>query len=84
MRIAPSRWGRLGLLTLPLLAGCASAYHSYSGACVPCRYYAPPPLLYTPYGECVCHSSAATPYLGASAQPVEPTTDGVNSDEAVE
>lgn len=61
----------MGLVFLATLAfGCAPAYHRYSRGCVPCKYCAPPPLPYSPYG-CACHSQQAEPYLGAS--PESPT-----------
>jgi hypothetical protein len=44
--------------------GCAPAYHSYSDCYVPCRYFAPQPLPYVCYHECVCHSCPASDYLG--------------------
>lgn len=59
----------LSLLIAAASAGCAPAYHSYSGACVPCRYCAPQPLAYGQYGECVCHSAAAAPYLAIAPRP---------------
>ena len=51
------------LVVATLLCGCAPAYHSYSGCCVDCKYCPPPPLPYTQYDECVCHSCAAAPYI---------------------
>jgi len=48
---------------MPVVLGCAPAYHSYSGCYVDCQYCPPPPLPYTHYDECVCHSCAAQPYL---------------------
>lgn len=62
-----SSWARLtGLLLITLTMGCASAYHDYSDCRVNCRYCAPPPLPYSHYDECVCHSNAASQYLTAS------------------
>jgi hypothetical protein len=69
------------LLTVIVTTGCASAYRSYSGCCVNCRYCAPPPLAYTPYDGCACHSAAASNYLSVLPQHVEPTTDGGKNDE---
>ncbi|MCA9145933.1 MAG: hypothetical protein H6822_24220 [Planctomycetaceae bacterium] len=63
------RW--LALLALVLIAGCATAYHSYSGCYVDCRYCAPPPLPYIHYEGCVCHSCAASQYLSMPSQAVE-------------
>ena len=64
-------WSRLtGVLLITLTMGCASAYHDYSDCRVNCRYCAPPPLPYAQYGECVCHSNAASEYLSGTAQPV--------------
>jgi hypothetical protein len=53
----------LALLLMTLAVGCATAYHGYSGCYVDCQYCAPPPLPYTHYDGCVCHSCAASPYL---------------------
>lgn len=52
-----------------VVAGCAPAYHSYSGCRVNCRYCIPPPLPQVSYPSCVCHSCAAEPYLSASLSP---------------
>ena len=46
-----------------VLSGCASTYHSYSGCDVDCQYCEPPPLPYTSYDNCVCHSSQVSSYL---------------------
>jgi len=57
----------------PLLltvAGCAPAYHSYSGCYVDCQYCTPPPLPYVHYEGCVCHSCAASKYLPMQVQAV--------------
>ena len=62
----------LGMLAISLTMGCASAYHDYSECRVNCRYCVPPPLPYTHYDECVCHSCAASKYLTAAA-PAIPT-----------
>lgn len=61
----------LSLLIALASAGCAPAYHSYSGACIPCRYCAPQPVPYSQYGECVCHSAAAAPYLAVPAPSID-------------
>ncbi|QDU74544.1 hypothetical protein Pan97_15530 [Bremerella volcania] len=58
-------------LALTLAVGCAPAYHSYSGCRVDCKYCAPPPLPYTHYEGCVCHSSAVSQYLTVDTAPVE-------------
>ena len=50
--------------------GCARAYHDYSDCYIDCKYCAPPPLPYLHYKDCVCHSCAASRYLGKSSQPV--------------
>lgn len=63
MKNAVRRIQLLALLVLPLATGCASAYHSYSGCQIPCQYYAPPPLPYPYFGQCVCHSHVASKYL---------------------
>jgi len=62
------RW--LSPLALVCMIGCASAYHSYSGCSVPCKYCVPAPLPYAQYDERVCHSDAAEPYLAGNASPV--------------
>lgn len=49
--------------TVMWLAGCAPAYHCYSGCHVPCRYCPPAPLCHTFYDPHVCHSSQASKYL---------------------
>ena len=74
-----SSWARLmGLLLIALMMGCASAYHDYSDCRVNCRYCEPPPLPYSHYDECVCHSSVASKYLTASppavVEHVDPTS----------
>ncbi len=43
----------LAPLLMTLAAGCAPAYHSYSGCYVDCKY-APPPLPYVNDHGCVC------------------------------
>lgn len=57
-------------VAMTVAAGCAPAYHEYSGCCVDCGYCPPPPLPYTQYDECVCHSCAVSNYLTAAPQPV--------------
>lgn len=74
----------LSLLIITVTAGCASASHSYSGGCVNCRYCAPPPLAYTHYDGCACHSVVASNYLSIPPQPVERTTDGGKNNEGEE
>lgn len=72
-------------LLMTLAAGCAPAYHSYSGCCVDCKYCAPPPLPYTHYEGCVCHSCAASKYLTAQSTAVDPVEDGQSqSDDATD
>lgn len=58
-------------LLMTLAAGCAPAYHSYSGCQVDCKYCAPPPLPYTRYDGCVCHSCAASKYLSVEPSPID-------------
>ncbi len=70
------------LLTLTL--GCASAYHSYSGCYVDCNYCPPPPLPYSQYDGCVCHSHAASPYLAMQPQWEEQADEGHVPDEPTE
>lgn len=68
------RW-LFGLMTMISAgAGCAPAYHCYSGCCVNCKYCTPPPLPYTEYKGCVCHSCVAERYL-KSEQPKEVNTE---------
>lgn len=64
-------------------AGCASAYHSYSG-CVDCRYCAPPPLPHTLYDGCVCHSSVAEHYLTLDSPASPAAAVGATSSEMIE
>ena len=65
-------WLRLIVpLAFTLAAGCAPAYHNYSGCYVDCHYCPPPPLPYAQYNECVCHSCPVQPYLHAVAVAVE-------------
>ena len=66
--MSAARW--LALVAIVLIGGCAPAYHSYSGCYVDCKYCAPPPLPYTHYEGCVCHSCAASKYLSLQPQPV--------------
>jgi hypothetical protein len=68
MRNARNLGGWAGVMLLPLALGCASAYHSYQTCEVNCRYCPEPPLPYTAYPGCVCHSCAAQPYLNAHAE----------------
>lgn len=60
------------------VAGCASAYHSYSGCCINCKYCTPPPLPYTQYPNCVCHSSVAERYL-ITEPPTEVNADDIRN-----
>ena len=64
----------LGLLSVTGVVGCASAYHSYSGCQVNCRYCPLPPLPYVSYPPCVCHSSAAMQHLSMPVRYVTPAT----------
>lgn len=61
----------LAALLMTLAAGCAPAYHSYSGCYVDCKYCAPPPLPYVHYDDCVCHSCAASKYPPMQGQAVK-------------
>lgn len=54
---------RFAPMAFLLLAGCASAYHSYSPCAVNCNYCPPPPLAYRHYEGCVCHACVVSPYL---------------------
>lgn len=56
-------------------AGCAPAYHTYSGCQVDCRYCAPPALPYTKYPDCDCHSRAAEEVVAATARTAGEETD---------
>ncbi len=71
-----------GSLLLSLCAGCTT-HQRYYGCHVPCKYCAPPPLPYTEYKGCPCHSCAAEKILaGAAARSSkEPPTsdDGVQA-----
>jgi hypothetical protein len=67
-------------LVAVLIAGCAPAYHSYSGCNVNCKYCAPPPLPYTHSVGCVCHSCAASEYLSAQPQFLNGRGDGTETD----
>ncbi len=72
---AKASFRSLAALTVILAAGCAPAYHSYSGCYIDCNYCVPPPLPYTHYEDCVCHSCAASPYLSLESQSVKGDTD---------
>ena len=72
------------LSVLALTFGCASAYHSYSGCRVPCRYCPPSPLPYQQYSECVCHSRSVDGYLMATPAPVPQSEGSTSNDEAME
>lgn len=63
MRGEKSLLRSLAVLAMVVASGCAPAYHSYKGCHVDCRYCPPPPLAYTHYEGCVCHTCAASPYL---------------------
>jgi len=67
-------------LALTLTAGCAPAYHSYSGCYVDCKYCTPSPLPYTHYEGCVCHSCAASNYLASHPQPSDDADERTNND----
>lgn len=53
----------LAPLQITAALGCAPAYHCYSGCYVNCKYCPPPPLPYSSYSDCACHSRPAEPYL---------------------
>ncbi len=59
------RLAALAPLLMTLAAGCAPAYRCYSDCRVPCKYCASPPLPYTQYDGCVCHSCVSAKYLNA-------------------
>lgn len=63
----------LGPLAIMLASGCAPQYHCYSGCNISCKFCAPPPLPYTHYEGCVCHSCAVSTYL--SIQPLRGADD---------
>ncbi len=67
-----SYWQCLTVVFGCLLGGCAPAYHSYSGCTVDCKYCVPPPLAYTHYSDCVCHSCAASRHLNPSQPLISP------------
>ena len=75
MKIANKLARLFGLTAIAISLGCASAYHDYSECRVNCRYCAPPPLPYSHYDECVCHSCAASEYLAATALPAVERSD---------
>ena len=77
MRIK-SRAFLVPLLVWAMAIGCAPAYHRYSGGHVCCKYCALPPLPYSQYRSCVCHSRAASKYLDTPS----PTVDEQRSDAA--
>ncbi len=56
-------WAVLVLVWCTAVLGCAPGYRCYRGCHVDCRYCPPPPLPYSLYDECVCHSCPARPYL---------------------
>lgn len=74
----------LALPTMVLSMGCAPAYHSYSDCTVPCNYGAPPPLPYTHYDDCVCHSHAASVYVAGQSQSLEQVSPEEQRDEETE
>jgi hypothetical protein len=72
----------LALLLTTLVAGCATAYHCYSGCRIDCRYCPPPPLPYSDYAGCACHSRAVSRYLTVPAQSIQlQTDDEIDGDE---
>jgi hypothetical protein len=78
MKIASIAARLLGLLIVTVSLGCAAAYHDYSECQVNCRYCVPPPLPYTHYDECVCHSCAASKYLTDALPPAPAQVDPLN------
>lgn len=79
MHVARGSVALLASLITMLGTGCAPAYRSYSGCYVDCQYCVPPPLPYSHYAECVCHSCAATKYLSTVAPtPMNVEADGLD------
>jgi len=72
-----------GLLLL-VDSGCAPAYHEYSSCCINCRYCALPPLPYTHYKGCVCHSCAASKHLAIQPNGVDTVANDVESDASLD
>lgn len=64
-------------------SGCARACHDSQHYCVDCRYCPPPPLPYTYYNECACHSCAASKHLTIQPSPKDDER-GLNASETVE
>jgi hypothetical protein len=64
-----------------LMTGCASTYHDYSGSQVDCQYCDPPPLPYTCYDNCVCHSRQVSGYLESLPHQYEAAESKDNNDE---
>ncbi len=84
MNNAKKRMGWLATLAMLLVTGCAPAYRSYSGCNIDCQYCEPPPLPFTHYEGCVCHSQSVSSYLELQPQLVEEGRDGINNDAANE
>ncbi|HAH47845.1 hypothetical protein [Gimesia sp.] len=73
---------RIATLGAIMMTGCASTYHSYSGCQVDCQYCDPPPLSYTCYENCVCHSSQVSGYLERLPHHPEAADHGDNNAES--
>ncbi len=65
--------GLLAVLVV-VITGCAPAYHCYQTCNVDCGYCPPPPLPYTQYDGCVCHSCAVSSYLSKWSPPANEMT----------
>ncbi|WP_339736087.1 hypothetical protein [uncultured Gimesia sp.] len=77
------RW--IATLAVLLVTGCAPAYRTYSGCNIDCQYCEPPPLPYTYYEGCACHSQSVSNYIEYQPQLVEvKRRDGINNDTAKE
>lgn len=72
MKNATKLFAFMGPMLFSLMLGCAPAYQSYSDCYVNCNYCPPCPLPYAQYDPCVCHATAAQPYLGYTASAPEP------------
>ncbi len=64
-----------------MMTGCASTYHSYSSCEIDCQYCDPPPLTYTYYDNCVCHSRQVSGYLESLPHQYESADHGNDNDE---
>jgi len=81
MKITAKLARLFGVVAIASTLGCASAYRDYSECYVNCRYCAPPPLPYTHYDQCVCHSCAASKYLSNTVPPAAEPIDALDDAE---